>query len=93
MTKFKRQTKEQKDKQRALSDGVSRFLARKAEEEKRKRDEENRKRLALMDLRTKDPKAAKQMERMMRHAKSSNKSVMQDVDTSNTAITLAGLSE
>ncbi|KAK6626017.1 hypothetical protein RUM43_006321 [Polyplax serrata] len=93
-TKFKPPTKEQHEKARLLSEGVQRFLAKKEEEEKRKQKEAERRKLELMALRAKDPKANKRIQTMLKRTKSANKSVMEDaVDTNNTADTLAGPSQ
>jgi len=89
-TKFKPQTKEQKEKNKTLSEGVLRFLARKEEEERRRKKEEEKKREALLALRAKDPKAHKRVQTMLKRTKSANKSVMEDVDANNTADTMAG---
>ena len=74
-----------------MSEGVQRFLARKEEEEKRKQKEAERRKLELMALRAKDPKANKRIQTMLKRTKSANKSVMEDaIDNNNTADTLAG---
>lgn len=66
-------------------------MARKEEEEKKRQKDAERKKLELMALRAKDPKANKRIQTMLKRTKSANKSVMEDaIDNENTADTLAG---
>ncbi|XP_045480439.1 protein SPT2 homolog [Harmonia axyridis] len=89
-TKFAPPKKEQRDKAR-ISVNVKKFLEKKEEEEKQKRIEAQRKKEELLALRSKDKKAVKRVNVMLKRTKSANQSVIQDaVDSDNTAITLVG---
>ncbi|KAJ2950457.1 hypothetical protein O0L34_g8700 [Tuta absoluta] len=86
--KFDPPKKEQRQKDR-LSANIQKFLAKKDEEEKRKKLEAQRKREELTSMR--DPKALRKIQKTLKVIKSANKSVIQDaVDHDNTAVTLAG---
>ncbi|KAI5645136.1 SPT2 chromatin protein domain-containing protein [Phthorimaea operculella] len=86
--KFDPPKKEQRQKDR-LSANIQKFLAKKEEEEKRKKLEAQRKREELTSMR--DPKALRKIQKTLKVIKSANKSVIQDaVDHDNTAVTLAG---
>ncbi|XP_044749774.1 protein SPT2 homolog [Coccinella septempunctata] len=88
-TKFAPPKKEQKDKSR-LSLNVRKFLEKKEEEERQKRLEAQRKKEELLALRSKDKKAVKRVNVMLKRTKS----VIQDaVDSDKTAVTLVGLAQ
>ncbi|XP_044766391.1 protein SPT2 homolog [Coccinella septempunctata] len=92
-TKFAPPKKEQKDKSR-LSVNVRKFLEKKEEEERQKRLEVQRKKEELLALRSKDKKAVKRVNVMLKRTKSANQSVIQDAeDSDNTAVTLVGLAQ
>ncbi|KAF2901726.1 hypothetical protein ILUMI_04454 [Ignelater luminosus] len=92
-TKFSPPKKEEK-KAKALSANIQKFLARKEAEEKQKMKEANRKRDELLALRSKDKKATRRVNVMLKRTKSANQSVIEDaVDKDNTAVTLAGPSQ
>lgn len=88
-TKFEPPKKEQRSK--TLSVNIQKFLARKEQEEKQKTNDANKRRDQLLELRSKDKKATRRVNVMLKRTKSANQSVIQDaVDSDNTAITLAG---
>ncbi|XP_068627696.1 protein SPT2 homolog [Battus philenor] len=79
--------KEQKVKDK-LSANIQKFLAKKEEEEKQKQLEAQRKREELLAMR--DPKALRKIQKTLKVIKSANKSVLEDVDRTNTAVTRDG---
>ncbi|KAK5643200.1 hypothetical protein RI129_007045 [Pyrocoelia pectoralis] len=92
-TKFAPPKKEEK-KAKNLSVNIQKFLARKEAEEKKKQADAVRKRDELLALRSKDKKATRRVNVMLKRTKSANQSVIEDaVDRDNTAVTLAGPSQ
>ncbi|KAK4886568.1 hypothetical protein RN001_002839 [Aquatica leii] len=92
-TKFTPPKKEEK-KSKTLSANIQKFLARKEAEEKNKQLEASRKRDELLALRSKDKKATRRVNVMLKRTKSANQSVIADaVDKDNTSVTLAGPSQ
>lgn len=92
-TKFGPPKKEEK-KARALSANIQKFLARKEADENKKRNEAHKIRDDLLALRSKDKKATRRVNVMLKRTKSANQSVIEDaIDKDNTAVTLAGPSQ
>ncbi|KAF5274332.1 hypothetical protein FQR65_LT17031 [Abscondita terminalis] len=92
-TKFAPPKKEEK-KAKTLSANIQKFLARKEAEEKKKQLQANQKRDELLALRSKDKKATRRVNVMLKRTKSANQSVIADaVDKDNTSVTLAGPSQ
>ncbi|KAF5290549.1 hypothetical protein FQA39_LY14678 [Lamprigera yunnana] len=92
-TKFTPPKKEEK-KAKSLSANIQKFLARKEAEEKTKLLEATKKRDELLALRSKDKKATRRVNVMLKRTKSANQSVIADaVDQDNTAVTLVGPSQ
>ncbi|CAH0561240.1 unnamed protein product [Brassicogethes aeneus] len=88
-TKFEPPKKQQRSKE--LSVNVKKFLERKEQEEKQKLAEAQQRKEELLALRSKDRKAVKRVNVMLKRTKSANQSVIQDaVDDNNTAVTMAG---
>lgn len=92
-TKFEPPKKEQREK-KTLSANIQKFLARKEAEEKQKVNGERQIRDQLLELRSKDKKATRRVNVMLKRTKSANQSVLDDaIDVNNTAVTLAGPSQ
>uniref|UniRef100_A0A1Y1K910 SPT2 homolog N-terminal domain-containing protein n=1 Tax=Photinus pyralis TaxID=7054 RepID=A0A1Y1K910_PHOPY len=92
-TKFAPPKKEEK-KTTNLSANIQKFLARKEAEERQKQNDAVRKRSELLALRSKDKKATRRVNVMLKRTKSANQSVIEDaVDKDNTAVTLVGPSQ
>lgn len=79
--------KEQRQKEK-LSANIQKFLAKKDEEEYQKKIEAQKKKEELLAMR--DPKALRKIQKTLKVIKSANKSVIEDVDRENTAVTLTG---
>lgn len=65
-------------KQSKLKEGVAKFLAKREEEDKRKKELEKVKKDKLLQLRNQDRKAANRVRKMLSMTKSANKSCMDD---------------
>lgn len=92
-TKFSPPKKEGK-KTTNLSANIQKFLARKEAEERQKQEDAQRKRSDLLALRSKDKKATRRVNVMLKRTKSANQSVIEDaIDNDNTAVTLVGPSQ
>ena len=85
-TKFAPPKKESKEKK--LSDNIQKFLQKREQEERERKRAEQEKVSKLLAMR--DEKSKNKIRKMLKVTKSANKSVLDDVNTDQTAVTLQG---